>query len=187
MRQPKVASRYAKALFDLAVETGALEKVKDDINTIAAAAVGDLNTVMVSPVIRGDQKEKIFAAIFGDKVSPLTISFFNLVFKKGREVAIREIMEAYMDLYRAHHHIQKVEITTATPVEPQVHQQILDSMRKVEGYEQAKFDVSPKVDPSIVGGFVLQVGDNLFDASIRHDLQTIKKQFIENMYVQNIR
>jgi F-type H+-transporting ATPase subunit delta len=60
-------------------------------------------------------------------------------------------------------------------------------MRKVEGYEQAKFDVSPKVDPSIVGGFVLQVGDNLFDASIRHDLQTIKKQFIENMYVQNIR
>lgn len=187
MRQPKVASRYAKALFDLALETGALDKVKDDISTIAAASVGELHAVMVSPVIRGDQKEKIFAAIFGDKVAPLTTSFFNLVFKKGREVAIREIMEAYMDLYRAHHNIQKVEITTATPVDPEVHQQILESMKKVEGYANMKFDVSPKVDPAIVGGFVLQVGDNLFDASIRHDLQVIKKQFVENMYVQNIR
>lgn len=187
MRQPKVASRYAKALFDLALETGALDKVKDDINTIAAASVGELHAVLVSPVIRGDQKEKIFVAIFGDKVSTLTTSFFNLIFKKGREVAIREIMEAYMDLYRAHHNIQKVEITTATPVEPEVHQQILESMKKVEGYANAKFDVTPKVDPAIVGGFVLQVGDTLFDASIRHDLQVIKKQFVQNMYVHNIR
>ena len=60
-------------------------------------------------------------------------------------------------------------------------------MHRVKGYEQMQFEVQAKVDPSIVGGFVLQVGDTLFDASIRHDLHVIRKQFIENMYVQKIR
>jgi len=187
MRQVKVASRYAKALFDLALETSVLEKVKEDIQLIGASTVGELQAVMISPVIRGDKKEKIFAAIFGDKVNSLTTSFFNLLFRKGREVAVRDIMEAFMDLYRKHHKIQRVEITTAVSVEDKVHQQILESMRTVEGYGQTIFEVQSKVDPSIVGGFVLQVGDTLFDASIRHDLQVIRKQFIENMYVQKIR
>lgn len=187
MRQSKVASRYAKALFDLALETSVLENVKEDIQLIGASTIGELNTVMMSPVIRGDKKEKIFAAVFGDKVNALTISFFNLLFRKGREVAIREIMDAYMELYRVHHKIQRVEITTAVSVSEQVHQQILESIKQVEGYGESSFEVEAKVDPSIVGGFVLQVGDMLFDASIRHDLQVIRKQFIDNMYVQKIR
>lgn len=187
MRQSKVASRYAKALFDLALETSVLEKIKEDIRLIAATTVGELHAVMMSPVIRGDKKEKIFAAVFGDKVNALTTSFFTLLFRKGREVAIRDIMEAYMELYRKHHKIQRVEITTAVSVDEKVHQKILESMHQMKGYEQMQFDVQAKVDPSIVGGFVLQVGDTLFDASIRHDLQVIRKQFIENMYVQKIR
>lgn len=187
MRQPKVASRYAKALFDLALETGVMEKVKEDIALVGSTTVGELEAVLMSPVIRGDKKEKIFAAIFGDKVSSLTTSFFNLLFRKGREVATREIMEAYMSLYRRQLNIQKVEITTATPVSAEVHQYILGQIKNMEGYENATFEVNPRVDPSIVGGFVLQVGDNLFDASIRHDLDVIRQQFIENMYVQKIR
>lgn len=187
MRQTKVASRYAKALFDLAVESGSIEKVKADVDLILASGTPEFHAVIASPVIRGDKKEKIFAAIFEKKVTPLTIAFFNLLFRKGREIAMKDILSAFMDLYRKLHNIQKVEITTAEPVTDEIYQAILTQMKKVNDFGKVKFEVSPRVDPSIIGGFVLQVGDTLFDASIRHDLQVIRKQFVQNMYIQNIK
>lgn len=187
MRQPKVAQRYAKALFDLALETGQLEAVKKDIEVIVSHTTDDFRTLMMSPVITGDRKEKIFGKIFGSHVSDLTIRFFNLLFRKGREVAVREIRHAFDAMYRTHHNIYVVEITTAQPVSPEVNQFIIDKMKKRPRFENATLEVSNKVDENIVGGFVLQVGDLWYDASIRHDLQVIRKQFIENMYVQKLR
>jgi F-type H+-transporting ATPase subunit delta len=167
MRQPKVAQRYAKALFDLAVERNELEKIKADLEGIKELDNHqELKAVWNSPVIQGEKKQKIFTAILDGKVSPTTTAFFNLLFKKGREIAIGEMTNAFNAMYRRHHNIHLVEITTAAPVSQ---------------------EVTNKVDAAIVGGFVLHVDDVLYDASIRHDLQIIRKQFIENMYIQKLR
>jgi F-type H+-transporting ATPase subunit delta len=187
MRQPKVAHRYAKALFDLAVETNQLETIKQDIETIAAHTTDDFRVLMMSPVINGDKKEKIFTTIFGNYVSKLTISFFNLLFRKGREVAVREIHNAFDEMYREHHNIHIVEITTAAPVSEEVNNYLTSKLKARPRYANANLQVTNKVDDSVIGGFVLQVGDLLYDASIRHDLAVIKQQFIENMYVQKLR
>jgi F-type H+-transporting ATPase subunit delta len=187
MRQPKVASRYAKALFDLAVETNQLEVIKGDMDTIVANTTDEFRALMMSPVITGEKKEKIFDAIFGAHVSKLTVSFFNLLFRKGREIAIKEIRFAFDEMYRKHHNIHIVEITTATPVSAEVNNYLTSKLKAGERFRNANLQVSNKVDESVIGGFVLQVGDSLYDASIRHDLAVIKKQFIENMYVQKLR
>jgi F-type H+-transporting ATPase subunit delta len=187
MRQPKVAHRYAKALFDLAVETNQLETVKNDLELIVAHTTADFRTLMLSPVITGDRKEKIFAAIFGAHVSQLTVSFFNLLFKKGREVAVKEIGVALGEMYRQHHNIHIVEITTAAPVTEDINKYLTDKLTARPRYKDSTLQVTNKVDEDIIGGFILQIGDVLYDASIRHDLAVIKKQFIENMYVQKLR
>lgn len=187
MRQPKVAQRYAKALFDLSVERNELETVKGDLDGIQSLDNEELRAVWMSPVIQGEKKTKIFSALLDGKVSATTTAFFNLLFKKGREIAVNEIVDAFNAMYRKHHNIQIVEITTAAPVTPDVYQFILNGLKERPRFSKSTLQVVNKVDESIIGGFVLHVDDALYDASIRHDLQVIKKQFIENMYVQKIR
>jgi F-type H+-transporting ATPase subunit delta len=187
MRQPKVAQRYAKALFDLAVERGELETVKHDLEGIKALDNEELRTVWMSPVIQGDKKQKIFSALLDGKVSKTTSAFFNLLFKKGREIAVNEIFGAFEGMYRRHHKIVVVEITTAAPVTEEVNKNIIEKMHNRERFANVTLQVKNKVDENIIGGFILQADDMLYDASIRHDLQVIRKQFIENMYIQKLR
>lgn len=187
MRQPKVAQRYAKALFDLAVERGEVERIKEDLEGIKALDHGELRAVWMSPVIQGEKKQKVFSALLEGKVSPTTTAFFNLLFKKGREIAVNEITDAFMVMYRKHENIQLVEITTATEPSAAMNSFILEKLRSRPRFATSKLEVINKVDDSIVGGFVLHVDDLIYDASIRHDLQVIRKQFIENMYVQKLR
>lgn len=116
MRQPKVARRYAKALFDLALETNKLEEVNSDIATIRSVKNEEMLMVFRSPVINDDKKISIFEAIFKDKITELTNVFFKLVFRKGREIALPEILDSFESQYRAHHKIVIVEVTTAVPI-----------------------------------------------------------------------
>lgn len=187
MRQPKVAQRYAKALFDLAVETNQLEAVKSDVETIRAVESRELDVVLRSPVIREEKKVAVFDAVFGGKVSNLTIQFFNLLFRKGREIATDEILDAFEALYRQHNRIHVMHITTAQPITPELNLYLKEKLLKNENYKDSTFEIRNIVDESIIGGFVIQVNDKLVDASIRKDLQEIKQQFIENMYVQKLR
>jgi F-type H+-transporting ATPase subunit delta len=83
--------------------------------------------------------------------------------------------------------IEIVELTTAVPVSDEVKANIVSNFSKMPEYASKTLVVKEKVDESILGGFLAQIGDQLYDASIRHDLQAIKKQFVENMYIQKIR
>lgn len=187
MGQSKVAYRYAKALFDLALETGKVDEVHADLNTIQQANQNELKSILGSPVIGSEKKTAIFEAVFAQHVQPITISFFKLIFHKGRSVAIKDIIEAYFDKYRIHKGIKVVEMTTAVAVSDQVRQSIVKELQQNKMLSGKSIELKEKVDASILGGLVLQVDDKLFDASIKHDLQFIKKQFIKNMYVSQIK
>jgi F-type H+-transporting ATPase subunit delta len=187
MRQPKVAQRYAKALFDLALETNQLEDVKKDIETIRGVKNEEMVLVFKSPVINEDKKISIFEAIFNDKITKLTSSFFKLVFRKGRMIVLPEILESFDAQYRNHHRIQIIEVTTANPVSDELLVYIHDRMQAIPRFAESQLEMRSRVDEAVIGGFILQADDILYDASIRHDLMMIKKQFIENMYVQKLR
>ena len=187
MRQPKVAQRYAKALFDISVETNQLEVVKSDLDKIAGLKNSELDMFLSSPVIKPENKTAVFESIFSKHVSKLTVSFFKLVFSKGRSIAIAEIMEVFLGMYRKSMGIQVVEMTTAVPISLELKQSILKSLNDINMLNDKKIELKEKLDESIIGGMVLQIEDKLFDASIKHDLQHIKRQFVKNMYIKDIR
>jgi len=124
MRQTKVAQRYAKAIFDLAVETSKLEKVKKDFELIQSVQNKDLHLMLMSPVVKGEKKTAIFEAVFSKHIQPLTNSFFKLIFSKGRSVAINEIILAFIDKYRIQQGIKLVELTTAVEVSNEIQEKI---------------------------------------------------------------
>ena len=186
MRQTKVAQRYAKALFDLALETGKVAEVMSDLDAITNVNHSELNTFFLSPVITGDKKNSVFSAVFASHIQPLTSSFFKLVFTKGRSVAIKEILDAFLVMYRTHKGIQIVELTTAVSISDDMKSELVKILQENVMLKDKKIELEEHVDASILGGLIVQVDDKLFDASIQHDLQNIKRQFIKNMYVKQI-
>ncbi|NBO58630.1 MAG: ATP synthase F1 subunit delta [Chitinophagia bacterium] len=186
MRQTKVAQRYAKAIFDLAVETSKLEDVKKDFELIQSVQNKELHLMLMSPVVKGEKKIAIFEAVFSKHIQPLTNSFFKLIFSKGRSVAINEIILAFIEKYRDQKGIKLVELTTAVEVSKEIQDNISSLLKENQLLKGKSIELKTNVDASIIGGLVVQVDDQLFDASIRHDLQVIKKQFIENMYISKI-
>src|SRR5215831_12511344 len=187
MQNKLVAQRYAKALIDLAVERNELEKAKTDIDFIRACMTPELRMVMASPVISDKKKTEVFRTIFKEKLSPLTYSFFDLVFSKRREWVLPEIADEFIEKYREIKGIEIIEITTAVDISDELKTNIQKRFQNLPRFQNKTVEIRSKVNPDILGGFIAQSHDILFDASIKNDLYSIGRQFIENMYIQRIR
>ncbi|MEO5564726.1 MAG: ATP synthase F1 subunit delta [Chitinophagaceae bacterium] len=186
MPNPRLATRYAKSLIDLANERGELEKVFEDMKWLQAACKNrDFVNLLRSPVIKPDTKKKIVGAVTEGKLSPITAGFNTLLITKNRESNLPEIITAFIEQYQKQKNIYTVKLTTATPVNEAVKQAITDQVKKSGGFEH--IELEEKVDESIIGGFVLQVGDKLVDASIAYDLKEIARQFENNDFIYKIR
>lgn len=186
MQNPRLASRYAKSLLDLAVEQNSLPVTLQDMQLIHAIAQQshEFVNVLRSPIIKGDKKKAIIDAVVGDKMSTLGKAFIVLLVNKGRERNLPEIAEAFISQYKVLKNIKQVTLTTASPMADNVKEAI---RKKVISTLPAGTEVELKeeVKPEIIGGFVLQMDDKLWDASIRRDLNDVKAQFLKNIYVSN--
>ncbi|MDF2381539.1 ATP synthase F1 subunit delta [Nostoc ellipsosporum NOK] len=187
MPNPRLASRYAKSLIDLAIEKGQLEEVYADLQWLHAAIKGsrDLVNLLRSPIVKADAKKKILEAVTAGSISPLTAAFNNLLISKGRESNLPEIVNAGIKLYKDHKQIQTVTLKTAVPVSDAVKEAIVAKVKEAGKYPSIELETV--VDPSLIGGFVLQAGDKLVDASIAYDLKAISKQFENNDFIYKIR
>ncbi|NGM63321.1 ATP synthase F1 subunit delta [Sphingobacterium sp. SGG-5] len=172
----KVASRYAKSLIDLAKEQGHLEEVKHEIEQVAAVlkASTELQAVLNNPIIKIDKKGSIITALFQDKVRPEILSFFHIMIRKGRSGLIYPTTLEFIRAYNEVKGIVKAEVTSASPMSPAN----LESLQATLA-EQIKADIilSNKVDESLIGGFVVTVGDKQIDASIAGKLNKLERYF----------
>jgi len=109
----------------------------------------------------------------------------NCWLQKNRESYLPEICSAFIKTYKEQKGIKTVHLTTASPATAEVKQSILDQVKKSGGYTQV--ELQEKVDPALIGGFVLQVDDKLIDASVAYDLKAIAKQFENNDFVYKIK
>ena len=188
MLNPRLAGRYAKSLIDLAVEKNALEQVYDDMLLLQNIFKNNREfvTIMKSPVILPGKKEDIFRAVAqGGRISQFTTLFFQLLIRKSREASFPEIVNAFIDQYKVKKNIQTIKLTTAKPVSDEIRQEIV---RKVQAQSPNKqIDLKTEVKEDLIGGFVLEMGDTLVDASIAYDLKAIKKQFLNNDFIYKIR
>ncbi len=187
MQNPRLASRYAKSLIGLAIEKDQLENVFADMQWLQAVCKSnrDFVNVLRSPVIKPDAKKKIIAAVTQGKVGEMTTAFNNLLITKGREGNLPEVISAFISAYKEHKNIQTVKLTTASEVSDSVKNEIVAQIKRTGGFENVELE--QKVDESLIGGFVLQVGDKLVDASISYDLKHIARQFDNNDFVYKVR
>jgi len=186
MTNPRLASRYAKSLIDLANERGSLEPTFNDMQFFQQLIKGnrDFATLLRSPVVSSDTKLKIIDAVTAGRIGEITSLFVKLLIQKGRESALPEIATAFINQYKIEKGIQVVTLTTATPVSDEVRAQIIGQVKGHSNFQH--IELQEKVDPNIIGGFVLQAGDKLIDASISYDLREIAKQFNNNDFIYKI-
>lgn len=187
MPNPRLAARYAKSLLDLSVEKGQLEQVYADMQWLqdVCKSSRDFANMLRSPIIKSDVKGKIIRAVTQAHLSELTQAFNQLLVTKNRESYLPEICSAFIKTYKEQKGIKTVQLTTATPASTEVKQSILEQVKKSGGYTQV--ELQEKVDPALIGGFVLQVDDKLIDASVAYDLKAIAKQFENNDFVYKIK
>ena len=187
MQNPRLASRYAKSLLDLAVEKNSLEDTLKDMQLLdsVCTASSDFQGMLRSPVINGDKKISIINAVLQDKLHTITKAFVNLLVNKGREAVLAEIAAAFIDQYKALKNIKTVKLTTATPVADNVKNNIVSKITRDLG--NASVDIETAVDPELIGGFVLEMEDKLFDASVLRQLKDFKASVLDNSYVSQLR
>lgn len=187
MSNPRVASRYAKSLLDLAAEKGQLEAVYADMLYLQRLTKEsrDFLNLLRSPVVKAETKIRAFDAVTKGKVNALTEAFIKLMVSKAREAVLPEIITAFVSQYKHLKGIQIVKLTTAMPVSDSVKAAIVQQVKQSENIQQ--LELQEIVDPSIIGGFVLQTGDKLIDASIAYDLKTVSRKFENNDFIYKVR
>ena len=187
MPNPRLASRYAKSLVDLAQERSQLEMVYADMLFLQALCKSSKEFVGVikSPIITSDKKNKILTAITDGKVSEITKLFNKLLVTKGRESDLPEIVNAFIDQYNFINDIHKVQITTAVEISEALKQEIVNKVTKENGFK--KVELETKIDEKLIGGFVMEYNNMLVDASVLRDLKDIKKQFDKNLFIRALR
>jgi F-type H+-transporting ATPase subunit delta len=187
MPNPRLAARYAKSLIDLANERNQIEPVYQDMLYLQAVCKEsrDFLALLRSPVVKADKKNVIVDAVTKGKIGELTAAFSHLLINKGREAYLPEVITAFIDQYNKQKGIHTVKLTTAVPVTEELKNQIISQVQKQTSME--KIDLKTTVNEEIIGGFVLEVGDTLVDASILYDLNKIKSQFMNNDFIYKIR
>lgn len=180
-----VASRYAKSLIGLAVEKGQLEAICADMKLIKQICDSnpDFVNLLESPVVKTDKKKAIFAELFKGKISDITFSFINIIADKRREGYIDDIAKAFDGQYKTYKNILSAVITSANGIDATTKAKVMELVKETTTGE---VELIEKIDASILGGFVLTVGDKQIDQSVARKLNDLRKNFSENPFVSEI-
>lgn len=178
MDQSRIAVRYAKALFDTAIEKNVIDQVKNDINLVAQVCADELMAQLIdSPVCKPSEKKKAFSSIFKTKVNQLTLDFLQMVIDNKRERYIVGMCRNFLSRYNSYANIKQAHVVTATTLDSDIVEKIRMAIAKLYN---ANVELSLAEDPSLIGGFVLRIDDEQLDASISTKLRNVKKDFTES-------
>ncbi len=176
MLTSKVAKRYAQGLLDFTNESGqtatVFSEMKDVVKIMKESV--DLNKFFMTPYIDSKKKIEVANEIFKG-LSVSSQNLIRLVIKHGRENQLKNIAQEFINKVEDLSGVQRVTLTTATPLSKENLDQILRSTNLVNA--DSNFDLKVNVKPEILGGYVLRVGDQQVDASVKTKLNQVKKDF----------
>ena len=176
MSELTVATRYAKSLIDLAEENKSLEETRKDMELFSQTLKANyqLQAVLANPIIAHNKKIKILEAIFGGKVSKVTDSFFRIMINKSRSEILYPAAKEFINQYNIVKHIVRAYVTSATPLSAENKKSII---AELEAATKGTIELHTKVDPKLIGGFVLMIVDLQVDTSISSSLNRLKQDF----------
>lgn len=167
---------YATALFEVARAEGALEQVEDELFRVARILEQQtrLRDALTDPNLPADHRAQMIGELLGQKVAQHTLNLIAFVVQQGRARDLTEIIDGIVAL-AAESRMQAVaEVRTAVPLDRDQQSRLKDALEKATGKQ---IELKVIVDPAVVGGLVARVGDQVFDASVRHRLELAKEHF----------
>ena len=175
MAGTRAAIRYSKAILDLANSKGVAEVVSNDMKTIAATINGnlELTTFIQNPTIKVEVKEKALLEVFAGS-NAVTKGLFHLLFENKRFEILGAIAVEYGKLSDLANGKELAQVTTAFPMDAALEAQVL---AKIATLSDKKITLENIVDPAIIGGFILRIGDKQYNASVYNRLQVLKREF----------
>ncbi len=167
---------YARALFEAARKKGRLKEVSEELGDFAAAVhdVPELRAVLRNPELSPEAKAGIVVEIIGE-ADELLRNFLRLAAEKGRIAEIEEIAREFDRLMAAEEGRLDVELTTAYELSDSEATGILKQIQEASG---RKVEATRKVDPNLIGGFVLQAGSMRVDASVRGRIERLRRELV---------
>jgi len=174
MQGTRASLRYAKALFETAKKQTAVNDVLKDLELLKSIInqKAEFFDIIHNPTIKRNTKEELFLKIFKNKIQDLTVQFLLLLLKKGRESILQQAIDHYIDLEMENRGALLAELISVKPISEATKNAIktkISATRKVQLIE--------KIDESILGGFIINIGDSQYDASVRKKINNVKRAF----------
>ena len=179
-----ISTRYANALMELSEEKGTFEKSVNDISLIKNTldSSKELRNFLISPVIASEKKSAALEEIFKSKIGDNVNRFLLFLVEKGRENFLLDICERFISL--SNEKLNQVNVNITSAIELSISQQN-EIKAKLEGMTSKKVLPSYNIDNSIIGGFKARFNDTVVDASVKHQLELLKKKLFEEDYLKN--
>jgi len=178
MAGARAAIRYAKAVLSLASDQNTVDAVYSDMKLIENTIAGseELNDMLQSPVINSAVKKSALLEVFNN-LNSLGVNLIETLIKNKRINLLADVAKKYNELYDQLKGIQVAEVTTAVPLTDELKNKALAKVKELTGKEAT---IKSHVDASILGGFILRVGDIQYNASIANKLDKLKREFTLN-------
>jgi len=173
MAELAVVRRYARALFDTAHRAGAVDQIEADLKAVdqVLRATPRFSRVLRAPTISVDQKKELAQRVFGNRVSPLAARFLTLVVERRREAILNDVYAEFSRLANEERNILAVQVTAAVPLTDQERDALAAALTRRTG---KTITLELSVDPQIMGGLLLRMGDTVIDGSIRSRLNQLR-------------
>ena len=177
-----VARRYAQALTEEAQSAGGLDAVDADVALVTETLDGsrELRLALTSPVVSQDKKRAVLDRLFASQASDLTLRFLHLLVQNEREGQIPDILDAYRALRDERTGTVEATVRSARPLD---HAEIDRVKGALEARSGKTVRMRYEIDPALIGGLVVRMGDVVYDRSVRHQLDSLRDQLAERAAV----
>jgi F-type H+-transporting ATPase subunit delta len=178
MASDPLVKSYAEALFQVARAEEMLDRVEEELTRLNKSLESNadlrefLSTLQISP----DGKKSALSQIFGQKVSPITLHWIDMVVDQGRQRRLPAIIEAFLTLAQDAREKVTAEVITSVPLSEDLAKRLEQELSKIT---KKRVFLKPMVDDSILGGVIVKIENKVIDGSVRHRLEEIKNEMIK--------
>lgn len=185
MAEISVTRRYAQALFDTAQRDGIAEKIETDLETVDALlrATPSLLRILRAPTIDRARKKDLLKQVFAAQISGLTLRFLYLIVDKRRESILPELNREFRRLSYQYRNIQPVVVRVATRMTTDERSDLIQALAARTGKQ---IELQEEVDPSLIGGAVLRIGDTIIDGSVAGHLRRLRQRLIGTHIIHEV-
>jgi F-type H+-transporting ATPase subunit delta len=171
-RRDTSARRYAEAAFEIGRADGTLDAWERDMATLGETMRHpELRSLLQHPAIPFADKERVLRRVMGRAVAAAPINLVLLMVRRGRPGAIDRMIERFTELLRRHRGIALAEVRTALPLDDGQRAELVSRLRTISG---SQVEMDEAVDPDLIGGIAVRIGDQLYDASVRSRLERLR-------------